>query len=290
MSAEYKKLREQLQEVFDFWGEEINDNDTREFKNLLADSLKHTSKFKLYRYTPPKIYNLRSFEKQTIFLSQNGTFNDIYEGIPSDDLNGISNFDLSLLNDSAYIACFSEKHDNLLMWSHYADSHRGFCIEYDLKLLNLNSDILSHIYPVLYHNQRESFPIKDIIESMRELNDSIYKNEVCDINVDKLLTLFTVKGLDWKYEREWRVIYTKKDMYDRSETNSISKSLQILSFPCVSAIYLGYRIDPDIKSNILEIVSRLRNTTKRKIKVYEPFLSNKNYNINFKEVKNHTIP
>lgn len=27
--------------------------------------------------------------------------------------------------------CFARKVDNLLMWSHYADSHRGFCMEFD---------------------------------------------------------------------------------------------------------------------------------------------------------------
>lgn len=29
------------------------------------------------------------------------------------------------------IACFSEVNDNILMWSHYANSCRGFCLEYD---------------------------------------------------------------------------------------------------------------------------------------------------------------
>lgn len=29
------------------------------------------------------------------------------------------------------IACFSEYKDSMLMWSHYANYHKGFCIEYD---------------------------------------------------------------------------------------------------------------------------------------------------------------
>lgn len=29
------------------------------------------------------------------------------------------------------IACFSAKVDDLLMWSHYADGHRGFCLEFE---------------------------------------------------------------------------------------------------------------------------------------------------------------
>lgn len=27
------------------------------------------------------------------------------------------------------VACFCEQNDNLLMWSHYADSYKGFCLE-----------------------------------------------------------------------------------------------------------------------------------------------------------------
>jgi len=29
------------------------------------------------------------------------------------------------------VACFSAKNDDILMWAHYADGHRGFCLEFD---------------------------------------------------------------------------------------------------------------------------------------------------------------
>jgi hypothetical protein len=29
------------------------------------------------------------------------------------------------------VGCFSTKNDDLLMWAHYADGHRGFCLEFD---------------------------------------------------------------------------------------------------------------------------------------------------------------
>lgn len=31
------------------------------------------------------------------------------------------------------IACFSESIESVLMWSHYADSHKGFALEYDFR-------------------------------------------------------------------------------------------------------------------------------------------------------------
>ena len=46
---------------------------------------------------------------------------------------------------------------NSLMWSHYADGHKGFCVEYDF---NLYSDELENcaILPVIYGIERVKFP------------------------------------------------------------------------------------------------------------------------------------
>jgi DUF2971 family protein len=37
--------------------------------------------------------------------------------------------------DSIRIACFGSEPGNLLMWSHYADGLRGFCVVFDEKLI-----------------------------------------------------------------------------------------------------------------------------------------------------------
>jgi hypothetical protein len=36
------------------------------------------------------------------------------------------------LADGLGILCLSERQDNIAMWSHYANSHRGFCLEFDV--------------------------------------------------------------------------------------------------------------------------------------------------------------
>lgn len=35
------------------------------------------------------------------------------------------------LEDLPRISCFSKRYDSILMWSHYASSHEGVCIEFD---------------------------------------------------------------------------------------------------------------------------------------------------------------
>lgn len=49
------------------------------------------------------------------------------------------------------LCCFSEEGDPCLMWSHYADNHKGICIEYDFKAAP--ADITTFFYPALYSDE-----------------------------------------------------------------------------------------------------------------------------------------
>jgi len=50
------------------------------------------------------------------------------------NLHVFDNFDFSkkinLVQQAARIACFSQIHDSMYFWSHYANSHKGICLEY----------------------------------------------------------------------------------------------------------------------------------------------------------------
>lgn len=130
-SDELAHLKERLKERFDFWGIEIRDEDVMDFSTYdLADSIQAQESFKLYRYTPASYYSIRNIEKQQIHLSPNGVFNDLYEGLPQNVSGPISSADIGKLGDLAYITCMTETNRNTLMWSHYADSNRGICVEY----------------------------------------------------------------------------------------------------------------------------------------------------------------
>mgnify|MGYP002227506002 FL=1 len=45
------------------------------------------------------------------------------------------------MQDTVLVGCFSERNDSLLMWSHYADEHRGLCIGYNLHDLIKNYEL-----------------------------------------------------------------------------------------------------------------------------------------------------
>ncbi|MGB1799466.1 MAG: DUF2971 domain-containing protein [Gammaproteobacteria bacterium] len=78
----------------------------------------------------------------------------------------------------------SEKNDDILMWSHYANNHTGFCIEFERK--DVNSNFLSHFMCRKVKYTGEYPNLHRIIDLL-------------DVN------LFT-KAYGWKYEAEWRLV------------------------------------------------------------------------------------
>ena len=85
------------------------------------------------------------------------------------------------------IACFSEKADDILMWSHYSDGHRGFYLEFDTRF-----EPFSKSLPVKYS---ETLPIL----SPR------------DKTIPPLMILATTKSIGWSYEKEWRAFHEEGD-------------------------------------------------------------------------------
>ncbi len=81
------------------------------------------------------------------------------------------------------MCCFTTDKTNLLFWSHYADSHNGFCIEFDATKI-----------PV-----RGAFKVK-------------YQNEFPEVPYppppDKtMLSNVLIKSEDWAYEEEFRTVF-----------------------------------------------------------------------------------
>lgn len=48
-----------------------------------------------------------------------------------------------VIHDNYRITCFSERPDNILLWSLYSNKHKGICIEYNL-------DNINEVYGVLF--------------------------------------------------------------------------------------------------------------------------------------------
>ena len=100
------------------------------------------------------------------------------------------------------IACFSEDVKSILMWSHYADSHQGFALEYDFRP-TLSTKLLERgaLYPVVYSDDRYDASLYIGWELLHVLG---FHPKNPDITAFSKVALH--KSRVWEYEREWRMI------------------------------------------------------------------------------------
>ena len=123
------------------------------------------------------------------------------------------------------VLSMAERWDCPLMWSHYADGHRGICIECDL-----TDHCCSHIKPVDYKHSR-SIKITDVMEwKLRKSAEA--QQRILD-------TCFFAKSSQWRYEREWRDIYRPHGMRPAPFR--------------VTGVYFGLRCDAAVQTSIVKL-------------------------------------
>lgn len=117
--------------------------------------------------------------------------------------------------------------DSGLMWSHYADEHRGICIEYDTR--DQPHDRLKKV------NYKAPRAIKaSDLWRWKAKEDLEAKRRVIE-------TYFYTKSHEWRYEREWRDV--------RDSSGAIDVPFRI------TAILFGLRSDPSIITSIVKLLN-----------------------------------
>lgn len=175
-------------------------NDPYECDSILCDLENFKSKYTDVlgeNYLKNVIEDIEKDEEERHYLN---LYNDVYKSVESN---------LKTHN----ICCFSENKDNILMWSHYANNHKGFCIEYryiDIAKSNV------FLCPVLY---KDSIPYLD----------------------DGIAKIIYTKANNWEYECEWRI-------YE----NSKEEEVYFIETPVPLAIYIGCRASLELYMECVE--------------------------------------
>lgn len=92
------------------------------------------------------------------------------------------------------ICCFSKKCNQILMWSHYADYHKGICLQFDILE---DPSFFNFIFPVTY------------VDAMPEFH---YPTDFINM-LDKTIK---PKSDLWKYEEEVRVVKTNREIKENN--------------------------------------------------------------------------
>ena len=128
----------------------------------------------------------------------------------------------------ARVCSFTNSKDNLLFWAHYADSHRGFCVEYDATLLPI-----SYAFKVQY---------------TRKYPEVQYPAPEDARNLEWLL----IKSKEWEYEQEFRTLFVPSA---QKQPKNDGESL-LLSGEEIESVYFGALMDDDHKNQIKELVQK----------------------------------
>jgi hypothetical protein len=166
-------------------------------------------------YTPKQYYDSFIFAGFSSQLAKELT-RQVFDGTIDGDAI-IKELTKGVISSVGYF-CMTSSPDNLLMWAHYADSHRGVCLKFEIL-----KDLDSFLVPVKvdYNSQYINF-------------DCLSSN---------LLDVLRRKSPDWEYEDEYRVIKTDH------------QGLWKIKQDCLVEIIFGCRTSKEDKESIKSLAS-----------------------------------
>lgn len=130
--------------------------------------------------------------------------------------------------DRIGIYCLTSKSTNMVMWSHYANEHKGICIEYKPNTITAWKVQYSDVYPTL--------------NLMDWVGNNITNNDI--------ITAINTKLNDWSYEYEYRRILTNNKGLDLVNENDSGKNFQYYTGQIQSIIF-GVKTPFNIKHKII---------------------------------------
>lgn len=121
------------------------------------------------------------------------------------------------------LLCLSSNYDNLLLWAHYAQKHKGCCVKLDLMA---DPELFKAIRKVEYDDR---YPVCNYIH-----------------NPEASLDVLFHKSKVWEYECEYRVV-----SFEQAGVLSVSPA-------AIRAVYLGCRIGEEDRETIIKAIGLSR--------------------------------
>lgn len=283
----------------------------------------------MFKYSSFSEYSLMNILNDELYLNHYESFNDPFEcrceiltGFPSkesnsprlhdiirawgfDDVNdpaaledyedlvmSLEDSEPNILDtiDSVRISCFSKRADNLLMWAHYGNGLRGFCLEFDEKLILSESNNDVGLFEVLYDcnpSKIDTAVIATLRDQVEYHEDAIcetenrlnyvkleeqekkqitaevgmykeYLESVYERNREIYQLMLANKSIEWKYEKEIRIIL---------QTNNFDKNGMFMKYPSSSlkSIIIGEKMPERQKLALQKVIEKKTNPIKLKL-------------------------
>jgi len=143
------------------------------------------------------------------------------------------------------VCCFTTQPDSTVMWSHYADHHKGICLEFAT-----DNDVVSSALKVEYFDE---YPFLDLSDDSAEQN---------------LLPLIS-KSSDWAYEDEYRLVAQERAA--ALGTGSLMMDDHLLRLPpsAIKSVIVGCAMPDHARDELRQILAQTGGTLeiKRAIRI-----------------------
>jgi len=177
------------------------------------------------------------------------------------NMNSFDNDSTSVLLNGIFVSCFTRTLDSILMWSYYANGHKGICYEFDIPDDEYQAMDFSEV------NYTEERP--EIKIHITTQNSEDKKNDDQESNYIKksIHHIITTKSNVWKHENEIRLFLKDKKL------ELIDKQYIDLSLPFISKIFLGALVNNNDKDLIKQYA------LSKNIPVYQMEIDDKHYTL-----------
>ena len=142
--------------------------------------------------------------------------------------------------------CFTPNPRNLLMWSHYANQHKGLLLQFEIA-----KDTTTFIKAITV-DYEENYPV---INWANKTSEEIKK-------------AFLNKHVSWKYEDERRIIHPQ------GANTSLSFKPEALT-----GVVLGCKASPNVRAKIEEILTERKNKNMPEVRIYNALMHDSKYKI-----------
>ncbi len=214
----------------------------------------------LFKYRDVSKYTLEIFLNKQIYLPVSSQFNDPFDAqlLPTSFLQELRSLGATPTRDDFEqhesfvkdrlenygIYSLSTKCNDILMWSHYAQSHTGICIGFnkDITRYFWGYDWPIWVMEVLYESEHPFKKVLEDLQSRKRFNSvNVFANH-CMLGQALLDAALTVKHNSWEYESEVRII---------SESNGF----QSFKAGAIDCVILGMNISRSDEFTLRSILS-----------------------------------
>ncbi|QUM75536.1 DUF2971 domain-containing protein [Moritella sp. 24] len=153
------------------------------------------------------------------------------------------------------ILSLTAKNDNLLMWSHYADEHRGVVVKFksnpSIGIPKKVDYFKGHQSLNNFFNNMMALIIKK--EARSGFSDS-HSNVASELTVRAMFKYFFMKRAEWSYENEYRIVYRKCS----ERIVNINDNLDVVKFDekDIESVIIGSSVTPHRAKRLKLLISR----------------------------------